>query len=1343
MLNLPPAEQQSFADNTAPAPHLDLVAGLSFRAAGAALRLGVFDHLGPTPRTAEDLAGAVAGDPRGVRVLLDALVGFGYAIREDAGYRATPAAEWLRTGYRSAFSFWHRVLHDQWQALEDSIRSGAPAVDFYGWLAANPEAHGEFQSMLGELADEVAPEVVPAVPAGARRLLDVGGGHARYATALCAAHPDLRADVVDLPGTLTAGRALAEARGLGDRVTFRETDWLSGDLGTGYDVVLLFNALHCLPPDRAGELVGRVAGALRPGGTVLILEETTDVPAEVGAVGAAWVPASSLNLFHTQGGQIYDRDRIASWLTDAGIGAPSGLPVGPAPTFTLFSAVKPAQASRQLTSTQRQMLDFDRLYPESTWYNLPVSIRIRGPLDVERLRAALHRCWQRHEALRSTYAGDTARAGMAPTLHELSAATQAELDALRDKENRTRFDLATEPPVRASLVRLAEDEHELLLTIHHIAADGYSLAVLGADLLDGYADPDRPADAVTRPEPETDLEHQLAYWRDTLADLPAPPTLPFASTGAGQELTADIVRFQLPGDVAELVRETARGLRSSPFMVLLTAFGVLLNRHTGADDLVIGTPVAGRDLPGSERVVDCLVNMAALRLRLGEATTWAAAVDVTRSAMLDVFDNADVQFAEILDELTLPRTSHVHPVFQVAFAATPPLPAPTTVDGVTFTSRLDPSVDSLFDLEVQVLDDPSGLRGYLKYRTARFRRENMSALLEQFFVLLGQLEPDGRLADARLLSEQQRHRAVVEWNDTATDYPRDTTLVDIFESRVDAAPDAVATVYDGRTLTYRELDELANRLAHALRERGIGEEKRVGLCLEFGADWVVAVLGVLKAGGTYVPLDPSYPAQRLDHMCTDSGVQVVVAHPSLVDRFSTPVLVLDGPVAASPSRPRVPLYPDHLAYVMYTSGSTGRPKGIGVTHRNIVRLVRDTDWGDVVSSDTVAQLANQSFDAATFELWSPLCAGARIFGVRKDDLLSPPALAKTLRDNGVDLMFLTTSLARQVAATAPETFAGLRQLIIGGEQADPVMINRLRAVPGLRITNGYGPTETTTFALCWQAEEVAADEVVPIGRPIANSTAYVLDDHLEPVAPGIVGEIYLGGDGVARGYLGRPDLTAERFVPDPFGRPGSRLYRSGDLGRYRVDGLVEYLGRVDRQVKIRGFRIEPSEVEHRLHETGRVREVTVQVRAEEELLVGYVVPVDPAESMTELRELLREKLPDYLVPAVLVSMEALPTNANGKLDVAALPAFRNPEAVEQAEPTSELERTVRDIWREVLDLPDIGVHDDFFVLGGHSIKAGQVMTRIRAELRIRASLRLLFDNPTIAGLAEALDRLMR
>ncbi|MFL6145396.1 MAG: non-ribosomal peptide synthetase [Labedaea sp.] len=1034
------------------------------------------------------------------------------------------------------------------------------------------------------------------------------------------------------------------------------------------------------------------------------------------------------------------------------------------------------------TVGQQQMLTFERLVPGSSWHNVPLYVRITGAPDLAALRAAVSAMVDRHEALRTAFHLDVDTPVAIPTQarlelshRELTALPGAQrasaLAELQDLELRTAFDLERGLLARAVLATMDEREHLLILTFHHLAVDGQSLAVLCRDLVDAYraalagsvaasAGPRYSAHAARHHEfvAGDEVAEQFDYWRGDLAGLPEPAVLPFArprGSGVGS-FAAERVDFTVPAGLAGAVRELAARQRATPFMVLLSAFGELLRRYTGAADLIVGTPTAGRDHPEDADLVGYLVNVVPLRLRLDRTRSWLDVLRVVRDATLDGYENSGVPLSRLAEEFDRGREAGVHPLFQIVFAAPPALGPPSTVDEVTFAFGGGTSVESLYDIEVEILDDGTALGGYLKCRTGLFDREHIDGLLDHFRYLAERMvaAPEQNPSNVAVLRPKEWQRVVVDWNDTATGYPRDATLLQLFGEWVRGTPDVPAVRYGAVELTYAELDVRANRLANHLRANGVGPQDAVGICVGFGVDWVVAALAVLKAGGGYVPLDPSYPVPRLELMCADAGIPIVLTDRSMRDHLpAIPALVLDEPADAAAiaaeraTPPEVAARSESLAYVMYTSGSTGRPKGVAVTHRNIVRLVRDTDYLELRPGDRIAQAANLSFDAATFELWGALLNGATLIGVERDVLLSAPKLAEQLRADRIEVLFLTTSLARQIAVTAPQTVATLRSVLFGGEPADPHLVAGLLAAGGPQLVNGYGPTETTTFATThtWPAGATPppADERVPIGRPIANSTLYLLDADLQPVGPGRTGEIHLGGDGVARGYVGRPDLTAERFLPDPFGRPGSRLYRTGDLGRYRPDGTVEYLGRIDRQVKIRGFRIEPGEVESCLLETGWVREVTVQVRADDTgsaALIGYVVLADRAGSTDELRALLSDRLPAHLVPTALVAMAALPVTANGKLDVAALP---DPAATgapaEQAEPRTETERTVLDAWRDVLDRPGIGVHDDFFLLGGHSIKAGQVMTRVRAALGIPAPLRLIFDNPTVATLAAVLD----
>jgi amino acid adenylation domain-containing protein len=590
----------------------------------------------------------------------------------------------------------------------------------------------------------------------------------------------------------------------------------------------------------------------------------------------------------------------------------------------------------------------------------------------------------------------------------------------------------------------------------------------------------------------------------------------------------------------------------------------------------------------------------------------------------------------------------------------------------------------------------------------------------------------------------------------APGYPRDASLPALFEEWADRTPAAPALHCDGRELSYGELDKRANRLAHHLRDLGVGPEGRVGLCFRSTDDWVVGALATLKAGAAYVPLDPAYPEERIASMCADARLSALLlssdAADSVPDGCGTRVVVdeLSDELAHLPAtRPALEIHAESLAYVMYTSGSTGRPKGVEVTHRNVVRLVRDTNYIDIAPADAIAQASNISFDAATFEAWGALLNGARLVGIGLEDLLVPERLRRQLLDHEISIMFLTTSLARQLAADAPETVASVRHLAFGGERADEQMVLRLRAAcPDTELVNAYGPTEGTTYTTTYRCDGDGADidGGVPIGYPIANTTTYVLDDALAPVPDGEVGELYIGGDGVARGYLDRPDVTAECFLADPFAaQPGGRMYRSGDLVRRRDDGALMFVGRADDQVKVRGFRVEPGEIEHCLRASGLVRDVVVRADVDgrgDTRLVAWVVPA-AGRDVDGVRDFARAQLPDYMLPSAFVAVGQLPLNANGKIDLAALPAppWRAPGDGERVAPRTETERILAGIWCEVLGVGVVGVEDNFYELGGRSLLATRVRSRLSEALGVDVPLRTVLELPTVAALASAADGL--
>ena len=1067
-----------------------------------------------------------------------------------------------------------------------------------------------------------------------------------------------------------------------------------------------------------------------------------------------------------------------------------------------------------MTPGQEQIWLFERLNPGAAAHLVALRARIDGALDPSALRAALTAVVARHAPLRTAFATVDGQPRPVPATESTATLTEQDLrdlPAVRRGVERDRlvadelarpFDLSRGPLLRALLMRLADRESLLLLVVHHIAADGHSLPVLRRELIGRYADLTAGRD-VTPPglaveygdiaRWQQDLTGTLAadehraWWLRTLDRLPAPLDLT-ASAGStsgspGPDRSDDhrggIVPVVLPATVSHAADRLAQRERASSFMVLLAGFGLLLHRLSGAPDLVVGTPTAGRLRPGTEDVVGHLVNMLPLRLRVEPDPTLRKAVAATRDACLDAYAHQDLPFQEIVSAIGPDRRPGVHPIFQAVFAAPPPVTGTDRVGPTAFTFETVTGPDALYDLEMQLPAVTGERNGYLRYRTARLSRPAAERIAREYVLLMEQMlaDPDRHLSNVPRLEPAQRQRIVVDWNVTRSTPDRTRTLVALFEEWADRTPEATALSFDDARLTYRELDERSNRLARHLRRYGVGPEDRVGLCLDRGASWIIGALAVVKLAAGYVPMDPSYPPPRQRYMASDSGTRVVVVDSATRDQWHGALDCEDGgeggnredgiqeaagwslvdlsrcgaEIAAESAGPlESETAPESLAYVMYTSGSTGRPKGVAVTHRNVIRLVRDVEYVDFRPADTVAQTSNISFDAATFEVWGALLNGARLVGVEKAEMLDPDRLGRRIRDEDVTTMFLTTSLATQVLRERPEVVRPLRHFVFGGEQPNVHAVRTALAHGApTNLVNGYGPTETTTFAATYRCNELAPTEsMVPLGRPITDVRLHVLDGHLEPVDVGAVGELFIGGDGVARGYVGQPGLTADRFIPDHLGgEPGGRLYRTGDLARYRADGSLEFLGRADRQVKIHGFRIEPAEIEDVLDRSGLVRQAAVlpwtdptgQVR-----LVGYVVPARPEIDEAAILGHLRDRLPDHLVPARLMSLPALPLTGNGKLDAQALPdpVDQRVGAAPGEPPATPTERALAQIWHEVLKVDGAERTDDFFRLGGHSLNVTQVVVRTSAVIGTEVPLRLLFEHRTLAGFARAVDDLV-
>ncbi|WP_253895672.1 non-ribosomal peptide synthetase/type I polyketide synthase, partial [Corallococcus exercitus] len=1055
---------------------------------------------------------------------------------------------------------------------------------------------------------------------------------------------------------------------------------------------------------------------------------------------------------------------------------PSRHPADPIPTVSRDGALP-------LSFAQQRMWFLDRLEPGQALYNIPLALRLSGPLDVEVLRRAFAEVVCRHEPLRTTFeerdGQPLQRIHAPPSEWPLPVEALPEGDAReatlrqRMREDATwPFDLGTGPLLRTRLLRLAPDEHVLLLCMHHIVTDGWSMGVLVHEVGSLYS-----ALAGGRPSPLPALEVQaadFAAWqrqqgdsetsrahlgalRESLKDVPV-LTLPAAQGLPGTRSTrGDTHIFTLPAALVRSLEQVGRAHDATLFMVLMAGYQAVLSRYSGQDDFAVGTPVAHRTRPELEPLIGVFLNTLVLRARLDGAPRFSALLDRVRESSLAAFAHQDVPYEQLVEAVAQARGGDRTPLFQVMFVLqNAPLSAPS-LPGVR-VERLPTSTETArFDLILSLTAQDGGLEGTLEYSRDLFSADAAARFATHLRVLLEAVAREAA-TPVRLLplmDAAEREQVLKDFSAPDVRPLREPPLLDLFDAQVRRAPDAIAVEHEGRTLTYSALDARANQLARHLLARGLQPEGRVGLCVERGLDLVVGMLGILKAGGAYVPLDPLYPASRLTFMFQDAGLSLVVTERSLpeaVQDRAWPTVSLEADreelTRQDTSSPGVRLLPNQLVYILYTSGSTGTPKGVGVTYASIVHVVRDTNYVQITPDDRMVQAGTPSFDIATFEVWGALLNGARLVILPRDVTLAPAQLARVLRETRATTAMFPTALFHTVAREVPDAFATMRAVYFAGEAANADAIRAvLRAGPPVQLVNFYGPTEITvgasTQVLNGLSEHVT---IVPIGRPMTRCRTYVLDAHMQPVPVGIPGELYLGGDGVARGYLGRPALTAERFVPLPFGDvPGARLYRTGDRVRWMADGTLEFLGRMDTQVKLRGFRIELGEVEAIVRQHPSVKASAAGVLDDGEgdpRLVAWYVPKAPLDA-AELRAFVSERLPAPLVPAAFVPLDALPLTPVGKVDRKALPA-PDARSVAVAVPSkpqrmTPFQQRIADLFRDVLRVPQVGVHDDFFALGGHSLLATRLLSRVRSTFQVELPLRGLFEGATVADVTEAVE----
>jgi len=1054
--------------------------------------------------------------------------------------------------------------------------------------------------------------------------------------------------------------------------------------------------------------------------------------------------------------------------------------------------------SYPLSYSQQFLWFLYQLAPQSAAYNVAFVARVVSPVDMSRLKMAFQTIVDRHPVLRSTYDSTDGvpfmrihdRVRLVCERIDASPWTEEELCRAVHEKYAEPFDLVRGPVVRVQLFTCGIEEHVLLITLHHITCDGWSVGILLKEFRELYS----RGREVHLPAPAAQYSDYVQYQSAMLASPEGERLRQFwlkQLTGELSELNLPADRqadrnrispggtlhFNLTGNVYSDIADLARRSGVTPYVLFLAAFQTLLMRYSSQEDVLVGTPMASRPRKEDEFTVGCYINPVVLRGILPAGCSFTALLTKTRKTVAEALAHRHYPFPLLVEQLRpsrdLGRAPIIRAMFNLLNRQTLGQVADLLYRDIAEAARganvefgalhMRPfpmnQEEGQFDLDLQIIDDGHTYTGLLKYNTDLFEPATIARMAEHLKVLLKGVvaNPDCPLGDLPLLSAAERHTVLSEWNQTQADYPQNVCLHTLFANQVQKTPEAIAVVFEDESLTYRELDVCANRLARRLRSFGAGPEVLIGVHLERSLEMVIALYAILKAGAAYVPLDPDYPKERLAFMIEEMKAPVILTQRRL--KAELPVttamaLCLDDPdfvQTLSKEESAVPadssVQPDNLAYVIYTSGSTGRPKGAMNTQRGIVnRLLWMQETYRLSASDVVLQKTPFSFDVSVWEFFWPLLAGAKLVLARPGGHRDAAYLAKTIVQHGVTTMhFVPSMLGIFLEDKAAATCQCLKRVICSGEALPYELQERFFRVLNAELHNLYGPTEAAVDVTAWACRRGDQRQTVPIGKPVANTQIYILDSHLQPVPIGVAGELYIGGVQVARGYVNRPDLTAERFIPDPFQpQPGARLYRTGDLCRYRRDGNIEYLGRNDFQVKIRGMRIELGEIESTMRQFPNVRDALVLMREDtpgDKRLTGYIVSAATgAIDLERLRSFLKERLAEYMVPASFVLMEEFPLTSSGKVDRRALPA---PQATRQTAtnyvpPFGETERRVAQIWEEILGIDRVGLEDRFFDIGGHSLLLVGLAAKLQESFGRPVSVMDLFQRPTVAEQARFL-----
>jgi len=1055
-----------------------------------------------------------------------------------------------------------------------------------------------------------------------------------------------------------------------------------------------------------------------------------------------------------------------------------------------------------LSFAQQRMWFLYQLESQSAFYNESLQLRLEGVLNLAALEQSINEIIRRHEILRTTFPAVDGKPVqvISPSLKikipvlDLQGLAASEVQQIVTKEARQPFDLSHGPLLRVSLLKLGSDSYTLVLIMHHIITDGWSMGLFIQELCNIYRalTLDTPLLLSQLPIQYGDFavwqrqwlteevqKQQLNYWTQQLAGAPPLLELPTDKPRpAIQTFCGATQQFQIDRNLSEQIKKFSQQSGATLFHTLLAAFVVLMFRYSGQDDICVGSPIANRNRRELDSLIGFFVNTLVLRHRIEGNPSFVEFLSQVRQVATSAYTHQDVPFEQVVEALQPERSLSYNPLFQVVFVLENFLLDKVELPDLTLTPQFVERGTSQFDLTLAVWETKAGLIGSWEYNSDLFEPDTIARMTSHFQTLLAAIiaNPHQSIGELPLLSQQERHQLLVEWNDTYRPYPHDKCIHQLFEEQVEKTPDAVAVVYEEESLTYQQLNDRANQLAHYLRSLGVKPEVLVGICIERSPLMIVGMLGILKAGGAYVPLDPAYPQERLAFMLEDAHVLVLLTQESLVNTLpphKAQVICLDSDKAISNSSTENLTHTtttNNLAYVIYTSGSTGRPKGVQIEHRGLLNLVFWHQQAFAVSSgDRATQVAGVAFDACGWEIWPYLVAGASIHFPDDETRLNPEQLRDWMLAKAITISFLPTPMAEKMLSLNWPANAALRTLLTGGDQ--------LHQYPSdchpFEVVNNYGPTENTVVTTSGIVHKQQTYLSPTIGRAIANTQVYILDSLLQPVPIGVPGELYISGESLARGYLNRPDLTNQKFLPNPFQEAGGRwspsavevrqeaggnsstphfllptpysslstqhLYKTGDSVRYQADGNIEFLGRIDNQVKIRGFRIELSEIEATLTQHPQVREAVVIVREDipgVKSLAAYIIPELVQPTSNELRQFVKSKLPSYMVPASFTVLESLPITPNGKVDRRALPVpeFEPDESTGFVSPHTHTQEVLAKIWQEVLLLKKVGIHDNFFELGGDSIISMQIIAKAN-QSGLKLTPKQIFQHQTIAELA--------